>query len=57
LVIAGGGYLAHSLTQMLAPALAANLFPWIVLPAFPAELWLALWLIVKGNDGPAPVHR
>jgi hypothetical protein len=57
LAIAGVGYFAHSLTQMLAPSLAASLFPWIILPAFPAELWLALWLIVKGNDGPLPARR
>jgi hypothetical protein len=57
LMIGGAGYCVHSLTQMLAPSLAANLFPWIMLPAFPAELWLALWLIVKATDTPVPVRR
>jgi hypothetical protein len=57
LAIGGVGYFVHSMTQMLAPSLAASLFPWIMLPAFPAELWLALWLIVKGNDGPLPARR
>ena len=49
LVIGGVGYVVFSLAQMLAPAFAAKyLFPWIMLPAFPAELGLALWLMVKG---------
>ena len=53
LVIGGVGYLVFSLAQTLAPAFAAGyLFPWIMLPAFPAELGLALWLIVKGVDIP-----
>jgi hypothetical protein len=38
-------------------SVAASLFPWIILPAFPADPWLALWLIVKGNDGPLPARR
>lgn len=51
LVIAGVGYIVFSLAQMLAPAFAANfLFPWLVLPALPAELALALWLAIKGVD-------
>jgi len=38
---------------MLAPAFAAGyLFPWIMLPAFAAELALALWLTVKGVNVP-----
>ncbi|MGH6711236.1 MAG: DUF4386 domain-containing protein [Bradyrhizobium sp.] len=49
LVIGGLGYIVFSLAQMVAPAFAARLlFPWIILPAFFAELGLALWLIVKG---------
>ena len=50
LVIGGLGYSAFSVVQVLDPALAARLFPWILLPAFPAELGLCLWLIVKGVD-------
>jgi hypothetical protein len=39
--------------QILAPSFAANyLFPWLMLPAFPAELGLALWLTVKGVNVP-----
>jgi hypothetical protein len=53
LVIGGLGYVVFSLAQMLAPAFAAKfLFPWIMLPAFPAELGLALWLTVKGVNIP-----
>jgi hypothetical protein len=49
LVIGGVGYVIFSLAQMLDPAFAARyLFPWAMLPAFPAELGLALWLTVKG---------
>jgi hypothetical protein len=53
LVIGGLGYIVFSLAQMLAPAFAARrLFPWILLPGFPAELGLCLWLLVKGVDVP-----
>ena len=51
LVIGGMGYILFSLAQILAPSFAAHyLFPWLMLPAFPAELGLALWLTVKGVD-------
>jgi hypothetical protein len=34
---------------MLAPAFAGKvLFPWLLLPAFPAKPGLCLWLMVKG---------
>jgi hypothetical protein len=52
LVIGGVGYLINSFAQILASALAATLFPWILLPAFAAELGLSLWLIVKGVNVP-----
>jgi hypothetical protein len=53
LVIGGVGYGIFSLTQVLAPSFAAQyLFPWLMLPAFPAELGLALWLAVKGVNIP-----
>ena len=58
LVIGGVGYVVFSLAQMLAPAFAAKyLFPWIMLPAFAAELGLALWLTVKGVDIPTWEER
>ena len=50
LVIGGAGYLAHSVTQTLSPATAGSLFPWIILPAFPAELGLTLWLLLRRVD-------
>ncbi|MDQ4106550.1 MAG: DUF4386 domain-containing protein, partial [Actinomycetota bacterium] len=52
LVIGGLGYLTNSFAQILAPALAANLLPWVLLPAFLGELGLALWLTVKGVNVP-----
>lgn len=58
LMIGGVGYVVFSLAQMLAPAFAAKyLFPWAILPAFPAELGLALWLTVKGVHVPKWIER
>ena len=48
MAIAGLCYLTNSFAVFLAPAFAHLLFPRILLPAFPAELGLTLWLIVKG---------
>lgn len=51
LLIGGCCYIVFSLAQMLSPAFTGRiLFPWLLLPAFPAELGLALWLLVKGVD-------
>lgn len=53
LAIAGYGYIAFSVAQMVSPAFAARvLFPWIIPIAFVAESALALWLIVKGVNLP-----
>jgi hypothetical protein len=52
LVIGGVGYAIFSIAQMQAPAFAARLFPWLILPAFFGELGLALWLAVKGVNVP-----
>ncbi len=41
-------YLANSFALILYPSL--NLFPYVLLPPFVAELGLALWLVVKGID-------
>ncbi len=46
--IAGISYLMNSFAQLLFPAVAAKMFPAIVLPAFIGELGTCLWLIVKG---------
>lgn len=48
IVVAGLSYLINSFALLLAPALAALLFPAILVPAFIAELSLCLWLIFKG---------
>ena len=54
LVIGAVGYLINSFTLLLEPALAARQLPWILLPAFVAELALAMWLLVKGVDLRSP---
>ncbi|HEV2855183.1 MAG TPA: DUF4386 family protein [Thermoanaerobaculia bacterium] len=46
--IAGLCYLTNSFALILAPDFASQLFPAILVPAFVAELSLALWLLVKG---------
>ena len=48
--LAGAAYLANSLALLLAPALASIVF---LVPAFVAELSLALWLLVRDVDLPA----
>jgi hypothetical protein len=53
LLAAGGlGYQIGTFTDIVAPVFAANLYPWVLLPAFVGELSLCLWLIVKGVDVP-----
>ena len=46
--IAGLCYLANSFALILSPALASEMFPAVLLPAFIGELCTCLWLIVKG---------
>ena len=49
LAIAGYGYVAFSLAQLLSPAFAGRvMFPWVFPLAFVAEATLCLWLLVKG---------
>lgn len=48
LLIGGASYELNSFTSFLAPSFAKNLFPFILLPAFLAELVLSLWLLTKG---------
>ena len=48
LAIAGLCYLVNTLAGALAPEFARMLFPWILLPALPAEGGLTLWLLAKG---------
>jgi hypothetical protein len=57
-MIGGLGYILFSVAQVLFPSFAARyLFPWLMLPAFPAELGLALWLTVKGVNVPKWIER
>ena len=51
--LAGACYLVNSFALLLAPPLASTLFPAILLPAFVAELGLALWLVSRGVDAVA----
>jgi len=46
--MAGVSYLINSLALLLAPPLAAKMFPAIVLPAFVGELSTCVYLIVRG---------
>jgi hypothetical protein len=46
--IAGLSYLINSFTMLLAPTFANRIFPAILLFAFPGEVSLCLWLLVKG---------
>ena len=48
--VAGLSYLVNSLALLLAPPLAAALFPYVLLPAFVGELLPALWLSIQGVD-------
>jgi hypothetical protein len=52
MAIAGVCYLANTMIGVLAPEFSRNLFPWILLPAFVAELGLALWLLIMGVNAP-----
>lgn len=48
LAIAGLCYLVNTLAGALAPDFARVLFPWILVPALPAEGGLTLWLLIMG---------
>lgn len=48
MAIAGVSYLVNSFALLLAPSLAAALFPGVLMPALVGELALTLWLIFKG---------
>ena len=50
LQIAGLCYLINSFALLVAPNFADRIFPAILVPAFVAELSLALWLTLKGVD-------
>lgn len=46
--LAGLGYLVNSLGWFLAPHVASELYPYVLLPAFIGEVSMSLWLIFKG---------
>ena len=48
LAFGGLGYLANIFANVIPSAMAHHLFPYIMLPAGIAELWLTLWLIIVG---------
>ncbi|QGX41674.1 DUF4386 domain-containing protein [Permianibacter aggregans] len=48
LALAGLSYLVNSFALILAPTIAAMMFPLILVPAFLGELIFALWLVAKG---------
>jgi hypothetical protein len=48
LALGGVCYLTNGFASFLAAPFAKNLFPFILLPAFLAELLFSLWLLVKG---------
>ena len=50
LAIDGVAYLVYSFVDMLAPAFAADLVPWIQFPALLGEGAFCLWLLVVGVD-------
>jgi hypothetical protein len=50
LAIDGLAYLVYSFAYFLAPGFAAQLVPWIQLPALVGEGSLCLWLLVVGVD-------
>jgi hypothetical protein len=51
LAVDGLAYLGYSFSDILAPTLAAQLTPWIQLPAPVAEGALSLWLLAFGLSG------
>ncbi|MGH7738188.1 MAG: DUF4386 domain-containing protein [Candidatus Tyrphobacter sp.] len=48
LIIAGLCYATHCTAQFVAPAFDDRIYPWILLPGFPAEVGFCLWLIFAG---------
>jgi hypothetical protein len=48
MAIAGLCYLTNSFANLLSPAFAGHLYPYILLPSGVAELSLCLWLMVMG---------
>jgi hypothetical protein len=51
--VAGVCYISNTFALLLAPDLAQQMFPAILMPCFIAELSLGLWMLVKGVN----VHK
>jgi hypothetical protein len=49
MIIAGVCYFISTLSNVVAPALAHLLSPWIIIPCFLGEASLAIWLLAKGT--------
>jgi hypothetical protein len=56
LIVNGGAYVAMCLTSLVLPEYAATLGK-VLFPALFGELWIALWLAIKGIRVPAPEAR
>jgi hypothetical protein len=48
MILAGACYVFNSVAGVLAEDFARTLYPWILLPALPAEGGLTLWLLIMG---------
>jgi hypothetical protein len=57
LQIAGVSYLLNSFALLLAPSFAQSISPGVLVPAFVGELFLSLWLLIKGVNAERWVQR
>lgn len=48
--LAGLCYLINSFTLFLSPGFDNPLFPYVLMPCFVGELFLSLWMLIKGVD-------
>lgn len=48
MALAGACYIFNTFAGVLAPDFSRGLFPWILLPALPAEGGVTLWLLIMG---------
>jgi hypothetical protein len=57
LVAAGGGYLADTLANIVAPELTATIHPIAALLGIVGEVWILAYLLVKGVRSPRAADR
>lgn len=55
LILGGIGYFVDGDLRIMAPDLAAALFPWLLLPGLFGEVGVAIWLLARGVRLP-PAH-